>query len=351
MTDKPNKTLSHAIPRKALAHALSGSLGSVIAMILTYPLERLRVIKQLELKMGAADITTLYAVRFIIKTQGVLGLYDGLSSMIVALCTSNFIYFYWLTVLRTMYRYLALRSRARARNVEIGPVVDLLLASTAGLINVFITSPIWHAYMRIAADDIDILRERTAASVRNELYRPARKKKYTGIIDCLSKLYGRNGFISLWRGLGPSMILCINPSIQVSLYEFFKRVAVNWRGNTETRFESVSFPHSIIYEGTSETFQDPTKSMELNAYGHLILGGTSKLIATIVTYPLQVAQAHIRAFNDKEERTTLSCLIDIWKTDGLAGCYVGVQAKLWQTCLTSAFMFAFYERMVVMWLK
>jgi len=92
-----------------------------------------------------------------------------------------------------------------------------------------------------------------------------------------------------------------------------------------------------------------------------LLGAFAKAIATILTYPLQIAQSRLRAISrkdkenkkkgieDKEEKqerylNTIDCLVKIFKKDGILGWFTGLDIKILQTVLTAAFQFLVYEK-------
>jgi adenine nucleotide transporter 17 len=83
----------------------------------------------------------------------------------------------------------------------------------------------------------------------------------------------------------------------------------------------------------------PFSSMNAFLYGAL-----SKALATIFTYPLQVAQTRLRVripSDNQSKENMFSVLTQLYNEKALLK---GCQAKLAQTVLTAAFMFAFYER-------
>ncbi len=355
-----------------LAHAISGSVGSIIAMTLTYPLDRVRTIKQLEKGKTGGSGSIVQTLQLIIERQGVAGLYDGLSPMLVALGTSNFVYFYWFTALKTLYQVL-LKKGDRAQNAAIGPFANLLLASIAGVINVAITTPIWRAYTRITVERMALLKKENppAGSKSDEpnssTSNTAEELRYSGVVDCLHKLYQEEGFSSLWSGMGPSLILCSNPSIQFASYEWFKKILLRWKLDREPPIKDFTHFGDIIDDRSEEVRMENVVGEELSSYEYLFLGAGSKLVATILTYPLQVAQTRLRASaaqsgiaekdgsssppKKQPPTTTRECLAEIYKNDGIEGWYRGIEAKLVQTCMTSAFMFAFYEKIVAIVLR
>ena len=165
-----------------------------------------------------------------------------------------------------------------------------LLASTiAGVLNILITEPLWKASTAIKMSSSD------SRSLPAVLVRMAKK----------------DGVSSLWSGTRVSLYLVSNPIIQFTTYEWLKK------GKQVTPFQA------------------------------FLLGAISKSIATISTYPLQVAQTRLRLPSAKNS-SILQILSDLYTRDGLHGLFRGCNAKLYQTVLTAAFMFAFYERIVAL---
>ena len=61
-------------------------------------------------------------------------------SSVVSLGASNFVYFYMYNGLKiALNRYYA----RQGKSTTIGPIMNLLLASIAGVINVLMTTPLW----------------------------------------------------------------------------------------------------------------------------------------------------------------------------------------------------------------
>lgn len=123
--------------------------------------------------------------------------------------------------------------------------------------------------------------------------------------------------LTLWKGTFTSIILALNPAIQLGFYEMLKRIVTNGSDNTIT--SGASFVNSFV----------------------------AKFVATIVTYPIQVLQTRQRAgikqdavaTNTPQNRTRswYSAILELYR---------GLESKLLQTCLNSAIMFVAYERLV-----
>ena len=113
---------------------------------------------------------------------------------------------------------------------------------------------------------------------------------------------------ALWSGLGSSLVLVSNPAIQFAVYESLKR--------------------KIIAKSATSFF---------------IMGAIAKAVATVVTYPIQLAQARQRHGKSKKMSTTV-LLYALLKRNGFFSLFSGLEAKLYQTVLTAALMFMTYEK-------
>jgi len=342
--------------RTTLAHAVAGSVGSQVAMTLTFPLDRLRTLKQL--KGGEyANASALETLQLMLRDEGFFGLYRGLSHMLLCLGTSNFVYFYCFTALRTVLQYTLRRGKPKGNFADpSGAASNLILASLAGCINVLLTTPLWVAYTRLAVQTLPRSRE---SDGKDDVEDSVSSTQYSGLLDAMIKISLADGVGALWSGLGPSLILVSNPSIQTASYETLKNALLRFRFNEQARTRDLSHFGDVMDGQTDDVNSEAVFGSGLSSAEYLVLGAVAKMIATVITYPLQVAQTRLRAARQKNPEkegsvsppTTFSCLRDIFNEEGVAGLYHGMEAKLLQTCLTSAFMFAAYEKIVSMILR
>ncbi|KAJ8933168.1 hypothetical protein NQ314_014175 [Rhamnusium bicolor] len=164
---------------------------------------------------------------------------------------------------------------------------DLLLSIAAGVVNVLFTTPLWVVNSRLKFPE-EVL--------------------YSGLLDGLFHIASTEGVGALWNSLGPSLILVSNPAIHFTVYESLKRrVTVK------------------------------------SATAFFILGALSKTVATIITYPLQLAQTRQRLTKDPNI-STAALLLMILKKNGPGALYQGLESKMLQTVLTAALMFMTYEK-------
>lgn len=251
------------------------------------------------LQISTKEQNSLTAIRELIERDGIPSLYSGLAPILGSLAVSNFIYF---------YSYNALKA-VQAKKGTITTTQNLVIAAIAGIINVYTTCPLW------------VVATRLRVQKKGD-------KKYTGLLDGIVKVYNEEGLSALWSGAGASVMLVSNPTIQFVTYDKLK-----------------SFFNKSEYS-----------SLEVFA-----LGAIAKAFATLVTYPIQVAQSVMRTKgggkhkqveikeegkDDVKYKNTLDCLIKIFQKEGLSGWFKGLDVKLIQTVLTAAFHFLAYEKIV-----
>ncbi|RUS72801.1 hypothetical protein EGW08_019438 [Elysia chlorotica] len=221
-------------------------------------------------------------------------MYLGWFPVVSALCCSNFVYFYSFNGIKSVM----LGSQKKAR-----PLLDLSVAFISGCVNVLLTTPLWVANTRLKLQGAKLHTEHY-----NKKTDEPTRRHYAGILDCLLKMIKTEGVVKLWGGTIPSLLLATNPAIQFMVYEALKRY-----------------------------FKRILKVAELSGLLYFILGAVAKATATVITYPLQVVQSRLRVIYKIPQ---LYC----FRTKGVRFLYKGMEAKLLQTVLTAALMFAIYEK-------
>lgn len=287
---------------ETLVHAIAGSVGSVTAMSVFYPLDTVRSRLQLEKDREAKG--TLLMLQELVRQEGIGSLYRGLPPVLTSLCVSNFVYFYTFHGLRAVFASKPPAGAATGAGHSAGR--DLALGALAGAVNVYLTTPMWVVNTRIKMQGI------RGKSLK-------RYPKYSGIWDGLSRISREEGMGTLWAGTLPSLVLVSNPAIQFMVYESLKR-------------RTMAF----------------LQTDKLTAPTIFLLGAVSKSISTVITYPLQVVQAKSRYGADEvRNKRMVEILLDIVDKDGVTGgLYKGLEAKLLQTVMTTALMYLAYEKIV-----
>ena len=116
------------------ADGVGGASGGISAITVFYPLNIIRT--KLQCFDDATKERTMGdVVREIMQNEGIAGFYRGWWGQIIALGTSNFIYFYCYNMLKVM---VTLQTKQ-----TIGPVMNLAVGAVAGVVNVLMTTPLW----------------------------------------------------------------------------------------------------------------------------------------------------------------------------------------------------------------
>jgi adenine nucleotide transporter 17 len=251
-------------------------------------------------------------------------LYKGSTPIAMTMALSNFIFFYTLQSVKKILKQ---------------PSASLLTSTIAGIVNVLLTNPFWVANLRIV-----------------------KSQAYSGVIDCMKDIIRNEGLQHLWNGTGASLLLVSNPAIQHYFYE-------NWKMSILRR-------RRMGFHGSS------VMNASLKPLEAFIFAALAKALATIATYPIQLAQVLMRLqkvnkrqsgsfesmddnqFSDsssidsnsqphsvhtskeREYSGTLDCMLDLFTKGGIKAMYSGMDAKLIQTVLTSALTFLTYEQIV-----
>ena len=151
--------------------------------------------------------SALDAIRKIVNEEGVLGLYSGINGSLIGVASTNFAYFYWYSVVRTLYT--SSRSLANPPNTA----TELSIGAVAGAIAQIFTIPV------------------SVVTTRQQTQLKGDKK---GLIDTGREVVNsEDGWTGLWRGLKASLVLVVNPAITYGAYqrlrEFFFSEKTNLR--------------------------------------------------------------------------------------------------------------------------
>ena len=133
------------------------------------------------------------AISKIVEDEGITGLYTGLYGSLIGVASTNFAYFYWYSVVRSLY--------LSSQKVPKPPsaVVELSLGAVAGAVAQVFTIPV------------------SVITTRQQTQGKGEKK---GLIDTGKEVIGSDdGWTGLWRGLKASLVLVVNPAITYGAYQ------------------------------------------------------------------------------------------------------------------------------------
>jgi len=265
----------------------------------SYPLITLSTRAQVESKR--AQSSTLNAAKRIIKREGVVGLYAGLESALFGISVTNFVYYYWYEWTRDFFEKAAVKAGRASKKLT--TVESMLAGALAGSATVLLTNPIWVVNTRMTA----------RKSEADEHGLPGSKPaKSPTTIGTLLSIIRNEGFLRLFAGVMPALVLVINPILQYTVFEQLKNMMEKKRRIT---------PKDAFY-----------------------LGALGKLLATTITYPYITVKSRMHvAGKDGPKEDIMASFRRIIKEEGWAGLYGGIGPKVTQSVITAAFLFAFKD--------
>mmetsp|Transcript_4050 Transcript_4050/g.8535 ORF Transcript_4050/g.8535 Transcript_4050/m.8535 type:complete len:375 (+) Transcript_4050:74-1198(+) len=357
------------------AHAISGAVGGAFATWLFYPLELLRVEMQKTPPPSSQEDdenikhdneppeTNLECFIRLYKKQA---LYRGASAMVTTMLISSYITFFALESIRRSMATLKQGGQQSNRQQHTRQIHQLqnhikflnyilpkskmgssLLASTiTGVINVFLTTPLWNGTRRIMESDPQP--SKPISSCINDEKKQVNisvlpLKSEPNLWEMMYQIAKDGGVLQLWHGTVSSLLLVSNPAIQYFLYEQIRVwilvIKIRRRGSG----------------GAGE-------SMQLTAMEAFVFGALSKTVATVITYPLQLGQVLVRLRKNevkdleqadpcmeiKEYNGMADCLYQQYTRGGFSLLFQGMSSKLVQTVGQASFIFVTYEQMLAL---
>ncbi|RMZ87783.1 hypothetical protein DV736_g4985, partial [Chaetothyriales sp. CBS 134916] len=197
---------------------------------------------QVKKRDGSGDNSEYYegtfdAIKKIVQDEGIAGLYSGIEGSLLGVASTNFAYFYWYSVVRSLAaNYTGSNEHSTAAELSMGAV--------AGALAQLFTIPI-------------------AVITTRQQTQPKGERK--GIFETAKEVIeSDDGWSGLWRGLKASLVLVVNPSITYGAYERLRVVLFGGRAS-------------------------------LKPWEAFLLGALSKSLATIATQPLIVAKVGLQS--------------------------------------------------------
>ncbi|KAI0036471.1 mitochondrial carrier domain-containing protein [Vararia minispora EC-137] len=302
---------------------IAGAGGGLVSSIATCPLD---VVKTKLQAQQIAHHQTGYlgvigTVRDVLKFNGFRGLYRGLGPTILGYLPTWAIYFAVYDGIKARFgeppliederKHERLYPAPSAKGYQ--PVMrehpsalHILSAMSAGATSTICTNPLW------------VIKTRFMTQSHHE-------PRYRHSLDAALTIYRTEGIAAFYRGLLPSLLGIAHVAVQFPLYEKLKRYA--------------------------QRHNPPGSSLQ--SYQFLLCSATSKMVASVVTYPHEVVRTRLqtqkRLLIDSAapEMTKPPGIVrtvqKILKYEGWRGLYKGLSINLFRTVPNSAVTMLTYE--------
>jgi len=289
------------------AHFLAGIAAGLTGTVVLYPLELLKT------RMQVADGTLPeYAnlrnsIKSVLRNEGYGGLYKGITPAVMAATGSwgGYFYFYEKSKKRK-----CISQGLDPVTAKLGATDHLLAGVEAGSIMVCLFNPLWLLKTRLALQDAKGLNQIGAAST-------ATQPRYTGVINAFRTIIREEGIAGLYQGLFPALLLTSHGAVQFASYEYMK----------------------VRMQETMATSEQP-------AWVSVLLGGTSKIVASTATYPYQVMKSRLQQRGIEGTyvySSSFDCVRHTWKLEGARGFFRGLIPNVMKVTPSAALTFVVYE--------
>lgn len=228
----------------------------------------------------------------------------------IGVASTNFVYFYWYTVARTLY--LASQTVPKAPSTA----AELSLGAVAGALAQVFTIPV----------SVVTTRQQTQG-----------KRNRKGLIETGREVVeSEDGWTGLWRGLKASLVLVVNPAITYGAYQRLREVLFSGRTNLRP-WEAFGASLSSLMAGYRRT--------KLRS----VLGAISKALATIVTQPLIVAKVGLQSRpppnrQGKSFKSFIEVMNYIVEHEGILGLFKGIGPQIMKGFLVQGLLMMTKER-------
>uniref|UniRef100_A0A7S0SNU7 ADP,ATP carrier protein n=1 Tax=Mantoniella antarctica TaxID=81844 RepID=A0A7S0SNU7_9CHLO len=273
---------------------------------------------------------------------GVSALYRGIEPAVIGTVTSQAVYHFFYSTLRTFY--------IKKQKENPGALSSLGIASIAGSINVLLTIPIWTVVTRMQAATNKHQQQRvitgtgmgtgmragtgtrenmgTRLGTRHTETRTEVDEK-KGFLATTLAVWEDSGAAGFWQGVVPSLVMVSNPALQ---YMFYEGLADRLKARHLASRQKNNAATAVV----------------LTAAEVFLAGALAKLGATVITYPILLVKSRLQAMGKSTDQSmryagTLDALRRIVKDEGVGAFYRGMGTKVTQTVFAAALMFAAKE--------
>ncbi|KAL5103646.1 Mitochondrial 2-oxoglutarate/malate carrier protein [Taenia crassiceps] len=257
MAEKPQKSIP-----KYMKFVLGGSAG-MMATCVVQPLDLVKTRLQVSGEGGAAKLynSTFHAIRTIVRQEGVLKLYSGLSAALLRQATYTTAR---LGIYTSLFEYITACSQSGSPPSFLA---KMSIGLAAGVLGSFVGTPTEVCLIRMTADGKLPVAER---------------RNYSNVFNALYRIYKEEGLFALWRGALPTMgrAAVVNVAQLVS-YSQFKQIILE---------------NELMHDGFGV---------------HLTASMCSALITTIASLPVDIAKTRIQNMRSINGHPEYSGILDV----------------------------------------
>ncbi|XP_076679522.1 mitochondrial 2-oxoglutarate/malate carrier protein [Andrena cerasifolii] len=284
--------------QKTVPNAVKFLIGGTSGMAATCFVQPLDLIKN-RMQLSGTRTSTLTVVSSILKNEGVLAFYSGLSAGLLRQGT-------YTTTRLGIYTWLF---ELASKDSQPSFLMKALIGSAAGSVGAFVGTPAEVALIRMTADGRLPLAER---------------RNYKNVFNALVRIVREEGVLALWRGTLPTMgrAMVVNAA-QLASYSQTKEVLLN------------------------------TGYFQENITLHFVSSMISGLVTTIASMPVDIAKTRIQNMKivdgKPEFKGAIDVIIRVCRNEGLFSLWKGFFPYYARLGPHTVLTFIFLEQMNTMY--
>ncbi|CAF0886279.1 unnamed protein product [Rotaria sordida] len=308
--------------RSSYIHLLAGGLAGTLGAVLTCPLEviktryqssKISVSKEynyLNLRSSMSNTvryniyrsmssqnkrpSIIAAFRYILKYEGIPGLFKGIVPNLLGVAPSRAIYF---------FAYANTKSFLVEEMERETPMVHVTSAATAGIAMSTCTNPIWFVKTRLQLDQGNLR-----------------------ALDVVRNIYRQSGFRGFYKGISASYMGVSETIVHFVIYEQLKAQL------------------QLMQANQNRTSDEPDL---FDFFSYLGAAACSKSCASTLCYPHEVIRTRLREEGTKY-RTLIQTIRTVIYEEGMPGLYRGLLTHLIRQIPNTAIMMSTYEIVIAL---
>lgn len=283
----------------ATLDALGGSVAAAASVCIFYPLELIRV--RMQTMKDDDRRRNLQARLQAVLVRTIKGFTErGVALRIIHTILTSFLYY-------RIYSWLARRTKKRT------VISNIVSSNLSAMFTVILAMPLESSVLKSQVDSQADDGDRSPSTVSESGRGGDSSDDETGLVKLQKTL-------TYWyQGLTPALLLCLNPMIHYSVYDWLKLETLNWKKDNEinraaqTRADQLkhTYRQSGIYSDNRHpiinrnkfTYEDLDNN-QLETGEAFIIGVIAKAVATLITFPL--LRAKVLMMTSTDVRDTLS---------------------------------------------